>query len=1204
MTTTGADDGLLERIKWAWETARGIEPARGSTDRSQVQAVRAAIEQMSRAKDAELAGMSAEDRDDAEAAIASVYARAAAVAIAAADEDTGYKWILEAEQLSKDEDQRAELAVARRTPERYRALVHGRNLMANGGERAALSIWKTLAKDGDKDAISRAAKLAIRAPRPLGNSTPTLARWNGVGLGFYGSRDRWSDGSYATTHCFSVVWIPLIPVGAYRVRPSEGGYIVMAREGLSSFARIARLAVVAAVVLGIAGYGVSSYLRDPDRLARNRFDDALAAADGKDAEAALRGLDAELTGPDFQRVGGDRREAAGAAVVRRTAGLVPKPFTATALDQAIRVVRRFQALPEPARGGKARDAILAALDAWIGAVSADPETQLALLREASAIAIAGGDGTRAATIEATITTTRLAVAAAMADSPLDALSVLVDDPAQPATTDAATQLLGRLVDAPSLLDDASADVDAWLAAVPQSEPLRAQVTEARDRGAGARAEAEADGVTPAQLAAMQKARPWDQRVGLMLAREDASAGKLEAAEARLRAFGAPGLLIRDARFLLAQLAAAGDHLEEADALMTGLLATRLRRFAAAGAALQAATKQVQDRVEAQLDAGNVPPGLRAKLESQTMSDSEQRDALSEWLSSEMESDPTVTDRRAAYVALSDVVPVSLAAGSVKLRRAQALSGPARDAMLQEAERTFLAIRNEAEGQPEFHLGLGEIYARLGKVEESEQEFGQLIATGDPQLGLQVAHVYRDIGSVERSKQVATDVYAKASSPLRESAAVLLGLLSTGDDDAAEAWYRKADPSNPFVRVSLLEIEGGRLYRQGKYGECAAKFAQVAKANLAVASTANLSGFNNAALAYQRQFNCTGDLESLRDAEAALEKAYRIQPDDPIVVGNLAVMLDENAKVRVLAKRVDVKAIKLTVSDADDLIAVLIANGEREAIGAELAADAGARRSTGLLAQYEVLAPNNTTAYQREIEQALRRRDEAAVATVLARMKQAKALDTSAMAEARERFISGALDAQYLEGAAATIAHETQMLARPKLDAKSRAAALYIAGSTRIRFGQLKAEPATIVTGRAEMVQAMKLWPALDANGELVFGLIDEAGVTADPKTWSALRRTHSPVEALAELTESSAGLGATIRASAQWGQVSAFAHADTSHPGVDDVRLARLLGDADLITRAAAAFDDKLVRMRLELSQLSDPTDPTAAAALAVLDAR
>src|SRR4029079_15857175 len=111
------------------------------------------------------------------------------------------------------------------------------------------------------------------------------------------------------------------------------------------------------------------------------------------------------------------------------------------------------------------------------------------------------------------------------------------------------------------------------------------------------------------------------------------------------------------------------------------------------------------------------------------------------------------------------------------------------------------------------------------------EFAAVLAQKNDELTLRVAQVQRAIGSVARAKQLSEQVFGTASSPLKEQAAMLLGLLTR--DDESEAWYRKSDTKSPFVKAALLEHEAARLERAGKRAECAAKYAETAKLYLAI-----------------------------------------------------------------------------------------------------------------------------------------------------------------------------------------------------------------------------------------------------------------------------------------------------------------------------------------------------------------------------------
>ena len=1196
---------LLDELKSAWDYVSSIEPALGKVSVHELRRVEgsiAAVEQHA----GELDELDADDADSAQSALAVLYARGAAIAIAAGAEDVAQRWFDEGEGYAVDEAYAAQFMDGRRDPERFRKLVQGRWQIANHREGEARKLWREVVKANETDAIAMAAKAEQKAPRPLKNGQmPSLWTYNGIGLGFSGKRDRWDDGSYVTTHCFKLIFIPVFPIRAYRVADGEedNQYYILAREQLSTFAKIARWAVVALIVFNIGAYFVRDYLNDPERLAKQRWDESMEKVAKSSPEDALRELDDRLKDYDLYRVGSERVEKAGAEVVRLAAGMVKKPFTKDSLDQASRVVRRYQAMPTEARGGAARDAMLAALDKWtadLGESLDNAEARLELLRHAESVA----DGASQGPILAKIEKTRLAAADAKAESaPLEALAIYVEKPSADALA-RATTVVERIAASPAMLVDAGQDLRTWIGAVAGDNELRKTVEAKLDAAVAAKAEAQAEKVTPKQLEAMLKKNPWNQWAALALANGEIEAGKLEAAANRLRAIGKPNMMVRDARQMLGQLASALGKLEEADELLTGLLGSRLARFAKVASELDEAAKAAQEKLLSKLRTGDVPYNLQVELGR--ANDEQQREMVSKWVGEQMENDPTLKALREQYMQLNDVVPASLAAGTVKLRRAQALSGAQRDAMLGEAERLFLAIRTEAEGQPEFAIGLGEIYARLGKTKESEEQFETILAMKKPELSLRVARVYRGIGSTERAKAVAKDVYESAISPIKDSAAVLLGIMSDtgGEEEEAESWFRKADQKDAMVKTSLLDLEARRLLRTGKYAECAAKYAQVAKQHLANASAMDLASFNNAALAHQNKFACNGDPAALADAESTLEKAYRVRGDEPIVVGNLAELHEDNGRRRVLAKRLDMRALQGASSEADSILALLLDSPERDAVLADLNADAGIRRSAELFKQYEVLAPNSTHGYSKLASYAYDRRDEAALAALLERVKRAKGLDTSEGARTRERFIVGEFDEQLREHATSTLGRLDGQLAKGKLDPKTRATALLVSGKLRVRVSLYANAPAEVAAGRQALQQAMKLWPALDTSGYVMAALIDEAALEADATAWIVLRRTYSAASALTKLAADKSPLAAKIRASKQWTEVRSVAQASTGRPTVDDLRIARLLGDATVEARAKAVLDDKLARLSEEISLVLDPTSPTTKEDLAYLDQR
>ncbi|HEX3475891.1 MAG TPA: hypothetical protein VHT91_12785, partial [Kofleriaceae bacterium] len=1057
---------MVNLVVAAAQAMQGMEPVAGKVGAAELPKLRSALDAMAalHARPGGLDGLSVDAVEQLEARMVALHERAAAIAIAVGDTGQAERWLNDAERVAREDGPRAEIAAGRRSLERFRALIHGRMLVANGRARAAQVIWRKLSQDRSQqggDPIARAAIEELEAPRALGpgDRAPTLSRLNGIGAAFYGRSKVWPDRSYRTIHCISVLWIPVYPLSGWRVRDAGGGYHVLAREPLPRWAEHARWLLPLAIALVIAGLATRSYLDSPDRLARQRWDAAIAAAHSGDSDAALHRLDDEVA-RDAARVDRDRAGRAGAEIVRLAVGRVSAPFTAAALDPALRVVRRYQALPEAVRSGDAQTAMLAAILAWVQALGTAADTaepRLDLLRAAAEIA----PGDRSPELARQLAAARIALASTRRDEwPLDALALLVEDRgAQDRTViEAADRIVARLVESPSLLLDAGDDLDAWLAATADAA-LKGRVTAQRKAAQDGRTAAEAEGVSPADLAGMATARPWDQSVQLQLARGEASAGKLDAAAARLGRLGPPGTLTRDARMLLAQLTAAQGKLEPADAMLTSLLGARLAKYTAASAAMAVAFKQAQDRIRQRLEAGDVPLDLQQR--AQTASEAERGELLSKFIDEQMKADPALSAVRAKYVAVADVVPVALASGSIKLRRAQAMSGPARDAALRDAERVLLAIRGEAEGQPEFRLALGETYARLGKTAESEAELGAVLKDGTPALRRSVAHVYRSLGNVARAAQILEQVFAAASGEDKEAAAALRGriALEAGQEEEAESWLRKAG-SRLDATSSLLEIEAHRLERSGKTAECAARFAQIAKTDLTIASSTRGTGYNNAAVAYQQGFDCSGDPEALRSAERALETAYRNQPDDAIIVGNLAGLLDTAGELRVLQRDVDTRALQLQLHETERVMAMLLLGTARDTELAALRADPSVRRSGELFAQAEVLAPRNLRVLTSRFEVASRLDDVAGAAALVDRARHAQGLDTSERKDARDRKQSGVDDARHITGWETRLVRLEPILARPAgLSPRTRAAGWFLVAGTAAELGLYKLDPA-------------------------------------------------------------------------------------------------------------------------------------------------
>lgn len=91
--------------------------------------------------------------------------------------------------------------------------------------------------------------------KPIG-SAPSLKRVNGCGVGLYGwLHDVRLGNSFIKLYFISVLWLPIVPIGAYVVSREGETYRFFARIGLWRFVRTYRLRVlglyVAALVEGV-----------------------------------------------------------------------------------------------------------------------------------------------------------------------------------------------------------------------------------------------------------------------------------------------------------------------------------------------------------------------------------------------------------------------------------------------------------------------------------------------------------------------------------------------------------------------------------------------------------------------------------------------------------------------------------------------------------------------------------------------------------------------------------------------------------------------------------------------------------------------------------------------------------------------------------------------------------------------------------------
>ena len=882
--------------------------------------------------------------------------------------------------------------------------------------------------------IKAAIAKQLGGARPI-TSVPPLFRINGCGASIYGERDRRPDGSYVTTYCVALLFIPVWPISAYRViDQGNGSYSFLAREQLSGFARGYRWVLAGLAALWFAVAGVQSYLNDPHRLAGNAF------AETRDQVASMepaRALDAwqSLANSHGYSLSTEQQETAGSEMVRLVLESVPSPMTASRVGEVETALARYRALPELAHGPAHERAVLERVLAWqadVGAASQDDA--FASLRVLDALTASepatGVDGTlrdvdallygtsRSTDLFASApelaerrSTLHRAIAEQLAaEWPLEAIDHW-SQAGDAASMERMGQALAELSSSRSLLLEVRDPASRYLAATSAGTSPRDDVALAMD-AANTMERDEArrlalESAEPRALEAVLDSYPGDQETIAALAQSKRQAGDLTGAHRLLDPLGAPGRLTGAAQAARASLLADEGHLDEAAALLAHTVNARLPAFQSAQRAYRSAFDARTAELEAQLRSPYPP----AELEQRTMGiydDAQIREIVQSWFLEQITADSTLASLRSGVEARSSVVPSVLQLAMLELRLGNDTSGEAREQHLREAERLFLAIRDEVEGLPSFHLGLGQVYHRLGRAAEGDAEIGQVLAMGDPMLELEAAHTYRDLGLLTRAAELAQGVYDGGVSPHRENAAMMMSLLSTTLEDE-ELWLSRADQQSDFVQINLLQARARRVASDGDLRQAERLFGQVADRYLAMSSHDD-AALNNAAIAFEQRYECSGNPAHLARSVELLEQALRRAPESGIAAGNLAEILSYAGEVAVLDRFVHTRELHLDSASATDLVHWLLGGSQREAVLTALREEAHLRRAVEVARQAQTLSPQRTSAYDTERELLELFEDAAALSALAERLSHVSNLETAVAAEQAARWQRGELDA--------------------------------------------------------------------------------------------------------------------------------------------------------------------------------------------------
>jgi tetratricopeptide (TPR) repeat protein len=1096
-------------------------------------------------------------------------------------------------------------------------LNHAWWLLHQGRQDEAMAVARYLV--GGK--LTGEATAILEMPKPL-ERAPTLFDIYGLGLRVYGSRDHRSDGTYVTTRYLTAAWIPLVPLDAYRVAPADEGYYFLEKVRPGPVARLFRIFMPLLVVGAVAGVLLHGHFSSPEYKLRGELERIAAlekSAKTKEArEAALDKLE-QVIAAHVEQVSSDAIEPAARAVVRLGTADIPDRIKLGDVDSIRRFVRRFQLLPRGARQTGATDDLIKTVERWAGQLDTKNEQQaeaaLRLLGDAEVLASFNVDLARVK--ERRIKVQRGIAARLARDWPLEALrryAAVGEDDAS--AREAARLIESRFPDDPAVWLELQPELEAWVKNASGrglhalTKTVKLKLEQARKRLDDPDHRALLSSTDEKKLAAALGKHPGDQKLAVALAQLRRKSGEAEEALKIVASLGAPGLLTSKALLLRAELEAERGRPAEAERLLSRLVAGRLPGFEAARRRYHQAITAERERLVEGARTGSVPESLARRLRGLEGQKEKQAEVFGEWVAGELKASPRLKRLRDRYTKQGDVVPAALSLGTLRVRLANQERGARRKQLLDGAERVFLAIQSEAQGLPTFHIGLGQVYHRLGKNKQGERELERVLKKDEPLLSLAVCRVYRDLGLKTRARAVAHQVFKNHEKPHRENAAVMLGLLATSNDER-EQWYRKANPEDPFVKNSLLEIEADDLYRRGELAAADRRYAELVTRWGKEAEHQSASA-NNAALAVQRRYHCTGKLKHLDRAVWYLDAARRLEPDSALVTGNLAEAVRHRALVGILARWLKLPLLRPSSPEASTLVAALL-DGELEPeVRATLARDAGFRRTLALSREEEALAPGNVRPYERQLWLLRHARDVPGLKALVSRLERVKRLDTADNESHAREIREKKQDKRFAERMRTELGRLTKLRRsverahhKPTL-----AAVWYLEGEKWAFLAYLDDRPETLARALEAYAEARRLWPALSGNLGYIhtWAALLEASRRSRTlgKMWERDRRQLGVTAFMVKLVldKETEALGALRSAPSLSQAVALRKKTPTSRLGLSAWALARITQDAELLEKTRELLKREDLRLVKRVRARLNPTDASTKVELGLLEAK
>jgi len=400
-------------------------------------------------------------------------------------------------------------------------------------------------------------------------------------------------------------------------------------------------------------------------------------------------------------------------------------------------------------------------------------------------------------------------------------------------------------------------------------------------------------------------------------------------------------------------------------------------------------------------------------------EAEKRTMVQEYVYSRIKDDPELVSAQETLREVSAVVPVALELGIVMLDRAQGQAdADARKKQLEQAEKVFLSIDGFAGESDEYRLSLAKVKYWLGKQDEGRSIFDAFLTDKKrtPESLLEVARAKRELGAEPEARKLAEDSYSFATSQEQRQAAAVLRSVCANDVDDEILWLQRANTENPIIKGKLAWSLGNKAASEGRDAEAEENYRKAIDAYAAQPrSTLTL---NESAIAWSALYSVTGDPKAMERCCDCFQQAVELAPDNPILIGNAASVIEGAALADIIGSRIDLRALRY--SGGYSLLSYLYHDqAGREEMRQKVRQHPGIKRALTLYQRLIVLSPKRPTGYGAVARIQYYIRDDAGLDDTANRVAAATFDHSDSLAEFKKH-LSGVKDQQTIVESAAAL----------------------------------------------------------------------------------------------------------------------------------------------------------------------------------------